>query len=165
MNTQYLQNNQYEYTTSNDSCIITTPNDSLIDIAPRYKIVNIVDKNNISINDKGDGIGMYSTTNLSANEETIAYRLYVYGQYIFMFSAVFIKSNYSSITSNDSVTFTFKSGDTVDTLTYKLYPQYMNTYQIMHHMYITTGIEIYITSTVDITLYNNGQMRIYYIAY
>ena len=169
----YLQNNQQRYTLSDAGCIITTPS-SIFEQRAAEKVIHIADGyNRVRKNNYNFNKNIWATTNLSANTET--YMTYVNNidlciNTTIMFTAVFTKSNYSGITngitSNDSVTFTFKSGDTVDTLTYKLYPQYMNSYQIMHRMHnINQNVYIYVTSTVDITLFNDGNMMVYYICY
>lgn len=164
----YLQNNKHYYASN---CVVTTPESTSFEFAPSTKVLDVSSNSGSAVDvNKNNKAITWSKNNLSANTET--YMRYTRVQkftrcYTIFFSAVFTRSNYADITSNDSVTFTFKNGDDViDTLSYKLYPQYMNTYQIMHRLYnISKDVRIFVTSTVDITLLNDGYMYIYWEYY
>lgn len=74
-------------------------------------------------------------------------------------SLSFSTSNYSQITSTDSITISIQTitpdGGNIKTFSYRLYPQYVNCCQFVDHEPIDAFIQhiiVYVTSTVPVTL-------------
>ena len=74
-------------------------------------------------------------------------------------SLAFSTSDYSSITSTDSITISIQTitpdGGNIKTFPYQLYPQYVNCCQFVDHEPIDAFIQyinVYVTSTVPVTL-------------
>lgn len=74
-------------------------------------------------------------------------------------SLSFSTSNYSQITSTDSITISIQTitpdGGNIKTFPYRLYPQYVNCCQFVDHEPIDAFIQyinVYVTSTVPVTL-------------
>lgn len=107
--------------------------------------------------------GRIITTDIPANTSTSIAVIPLNTQWCDIWTVVgslsFSTSDYTSITSNDSITISIQTvtpdGGNINTFVYKLYPQFVNCCQFVDHEPIDAFIKyiyVYVTSTVPIKL-------------